>query len=264
MYERRIVMWDENPTDVYEGMLAETVALAGYGGDSIRAYYARPLGEGPFGGVILIPHMPGWDEISRELTRRFAHHGYLAICPNIYERFGAGQPSEVAGRAREAGGLYDDCVMGDVEGALAYLAAQPYSNGRVGVIGMCSGGRHAFLAGCRVEGLSAVVDCWGGRVVMAAEELSAANPVAPIDLTSQLASPLLGIFGNEDRFPTPEQVDLHEQELIKHGKDYEFHRYDGAGHGFWYYTGEAYRPTAAMDSLNKTLAFFAKHLKADG
>jgi len=255
-------MWDEHPTDLYESMLAETVTIKGFGGDDVRAYFARPLDGGPHPGVILIPHMPGWDEISREVARRFAHHGYLTICPNIYERFGHGQPAEVAGRAREAGGVSDDSVMGDVAGALDFLSTLPYSNGRVGVIGMCSGGRHAFLAACTVPGLAAAVDCWGGRVVMAPEELTPGTPVAPIDLTSQLGCPLLGIFGNDDRFPTPEQVDLHEQELIRHNKAYEFHRYDDAGHGFWYYTGESYRPTQAMDSWNKTLGFFAANLKA--
>jgi carboxymethylenebutenolidase len=126
---------------------------------------------------------------------------------------------------------------------------------------MCSGGRHAFLAGCQIEGLSAVVDCWGGRVVMPAESLNPAQPVAPIDLTGQLGCPLLGIFGNDDQFPSPAEVDLHEAELKKHGKDYQFYRYDGAGHGFWSYTGEGYRPTQAMDSWNKALTFFAEKLE---
>jgi carboxymethylenebutenolidase len=56
-------------------------------------------------------------------------------------------------------------------------------------------------------------------------------------------------------------VDRHEQELKKYGKDYEFHRYDGAGHGFWYYHTESYRPKQAMDAWEKTLTFMAKHLK---
>ncbi|MDR0459126.1 MAG: dienelactone hydrolase family protein [Coriobacteriales bacterium] len=253
-------MWNQLQTDAYEGMLAETVTLPGYQGDRIHAYFSRPLGAGPYPGIILIPHMPGWDEICRETARRFTQHGYSVLCPNIYERFGHGTPEEVAMLARQAGGVSDDSVMGDVEGALEFLSTLPYANGRVGVIGMCSGGRHAFLAGCRVPGLDAVVDCWGGRVVMSAEELSDANPVAPIDLTNQLACPLLGLFGNDDRFPTPEQVNLHEAELIKHGKDYTFYRYDGAGHGFWYYQGEAYRPVQAMDAWQKTFEFFKKHL----
>ena len=96
---------------------------------------------------------------------------------------------------------------------------------------------------------------------MTKEDLSPARPVSPIDLTPQLKVPLMGIFGNDDRSPTPEQVNQHEAELKKHGKNYVFHRYDGAGHGFWYYDRDAYRPVAAMDSWNKVFEFFAKHLK---
>ncbi|MCL2060809.1 MAG: dienelactone hydrolase family protein, partial [Oscillospiraceae bacterium] len=155
----------------------------------------------------------------------------------------------------------DDCVMGDSAGALKYVTSQTYSNGRAGVIGMCSGGRHAFLAGCRVDGFNAAVDCWGGRVVASKDDLTPERPVAPIDYTGELKCPLLGIFGNDDKSPPPDQVDIHEAELKKHGKEYEFHRYDGAGHAFWSYGGEAYRPKQAMDSWDKTLAFFDKHLK---
>ena len=254
-------MWNQWQTDSYNGMLAETIDISGYKGESIRAYYSRPLGAGPFPGVIIIAHMPGWDELNREVARRFSEQGYMAICPNIYQRAGHGTPSEVSGKMREAGGVPDDSVMGDCEGTLSYLSSQPYSNGKVGVIGMCSGGRHAFLAGCRVKGLSAAVDCWGGRVVMPPEALNESTPVAPIDLTAQLGCPLLGLFGNDDVAPPPDQVDMHEAELKKHGKDYEFHRYDGAGHAFWSYDREAYRPVQAMDAWEKTLAFYEKHLR---
>ena len=253
-------MWNKIQTDEYEGMLSETVIMPGYNGDRIHAYMSRPLGKGPFPGIILVPHMPGWDEINREIVRRFSHHGYAAICPNVYERYGHGLPGEISNKAREEGGVSDDSVMGDCRGALDYLSTLPYSNGRVGIIGMCSGGRHAFLAGCMVKGLHAAVDCWGGRVIMTEEELSLSNPVSPIELTSQLSCPLLGIFGNDDKFPTPEQVDRHEEELKKHGKEYAFHRYDGAGHAFWSYDRDAYRPAQAMDSWEKVFEFFNKHL----
>ena len=255
-----ISMWNQIQTDDYEGMQAETINISGYNNEHIHAYVARPLGKGPYPGVILIPHMPGWDEINRELARRFAHHGCVAVCPNIFERFGHGLPWDIAVKTREAGGVPDDSVMGDCQGALDYLVSMPISNSRVGIIGMCSGGRHAFLAGCRIKGLSAAVECWGGGVVMSREELSPARPVAPIDLTSQLSCPLLGIFGNDDKFPTPEQVNQHEAELKKHGKEYVFHRYDGAGHAFWSYDREAYRPAQAMDSWAKVFEFFNKHL----
>jgi len=254
-------MWNQIKTDEYEGMLAETMSITGYNGDRVHAYYSRPLGEGPFPGIVLIPHMPGWDEWCREAARRFSQHGYLAVCPDIYCRVAHGNPSEVAAKAREAGGVHDDCVMGDCKGALDFIKSQPNSNGKVGVIGMCSGGRHAFLAACTVDGFDAAVDCWGGGVVAPPETLSPARPVAPIDYTSKLKCPLLGIFGNDDKSPTAEQVDLHEAELKKHGKNYEFHRYDGCGHGFWYYHTDMYRPQQAMDSWEKTFDFFEKQLR---
>src|SRR6185312_8758126 len=71
-------------TMIYEGMIAETIAIAGDQNETISAYVARPLGPGPFPGIVLIHHAPGWDEWYYEATRRFAHHGYAAICHNLY------------------------------------------------------------------------------------------------------------------------------------------------------------------------------------
>ena len=101
-----------------------------------------------------------------------------------------------------------------------------------------------------------------GRVVMGKDELTEKQPVAPIELTRNLACPLLGLFGNEDRAPPPAQVDQHEAELKKHGKAYEFHRYDGAGHGFFYYDRPMYRIEPALDGWQKVFAFLSKHLAA--
>lgn len=253
-------MWNQMQTDAYSGMLSETISMAGHNGDYIRAYCSRPLGEGPFPGVILIPHMPGWDEFYWETTRRFSQHGYLAVCPNIFERFGHGTPEEVAGKARAAGGVRDETVMGDIKGAIKLIKSMSNSNKKVGVVGTCSGGRHAYLAACTVDGLDAAVDLWGGGVVAKKEDATPSRPVAPIEFTEKLSIPLLGIFGNDDHSPPPDQVDIHEEELKKFGKDYEFRRYDGAGHGFWYYQSPAYRPEQAMDSWGKVLEFCSKHL----
>jgi carboxymethylenebutenolidase len=96
---------------------------------------------------------------------------------------------------------------------------------------------------------------------MSQEELTPLQPVAPIDYTKDLSCPLLGLFGNEDQSPSPEQVNQHEQELIRHGKTYEFYRYDGAGHGFFYYDRLNYRPQQAMDGWQKVFAFFGRHLQ---
>ncbi len=247
-------------TDMYEGMLAETVTIHGANGDVINAYFARPLGPGPFPGMVVIHHMPGWDEWYREATRKFAHHGYAAISPNLYFRAGHGTPEDVAARVRAEGGVPDDQAVGDIEGAMKFLRSLPYINGKVGVFGTCSGGRHAYLAACRIQGFDAAVDCWGGRVVMSPGELTPKQPVAPIDYTPNLSCPLLGLFGEEDQNPTPEQVARHKEELKKYGKVYEFHMYPGAGHGFFYYNRPNYRQAQAVDGWQKIFAFLEKYL----
>ncbi len=247
-------------TDMYEGMLAETISVVGSQGEHIGAYYARPLGPGPYPGIVLIHHLPGWDEWYREAARRFAHHGYLAISPNLYHRLGHGTPEDVAAKARGEGGVADDQVVADVAGAMRYLRSLPYSNGKVGVFGTCSGGRHAFLAACQTQGFDAAIDCWGGRVVMSPEELTPKQPVAPIDYTADLSCPLLGLFGEEDHSPTPAHVAALEAALKQHGKAYEFHMYPNAGHGFFYYNRPNYRQEQAVDGWERIWAFLGKYL----
>ena len=90
-------------TNMYEGMLAETVTMHGANHEVINAYYARPLGAGPFPGMVVIHHAPGWDEWYREATRKFAHHGYAAISPNLYCREGHGTAEDVGAKVRAAG-----------------------------------------------------------------------------------------------------------------------------------------------------------------
>ena len=249
-------------TDMYEGMLAETVTVTGHNGDAIGAYFARPLGEGPFPGVVLIHHLPGWDEFYRETTRRFAHHGYAAISPNLYHREGHGTPEDVAAMVRADGGVADEQVVGDVVASARVLRGLPTSNGKVGLIGTCSGGRHTVLVASRSTEFDAAVDCWGGRVVMPEDELTEKLPVAPIDYTADLAAPLLGLFGADDQSPSPDQVAQHEQALQEHGKEFEFHMYDGAGHGFFYWNRPAYRIDQAMDGWDKIWDFFGRHLSS--
>jgi len=242
-------------------MTVETISINGHNGDTISAYVARPLGAGPFPGIVLIHHNPGWDEWYCETTRKFAHHGYAAISHNLFQRAGEGRSDDVAAKVRAEGGIPDAQAIGDSEGAVKWLRAQPWLNGKVGVIGSCSGGRLAFLYACHTKSIDALVELWGGRVVMKKEELTPKMPVAPIEFTKNLACPMLGLFGNDDAAPSPEQVNQHEAELKKHGKQYEFHRYDGAGHGFFYYDRPMYRVEQALDGWKKVFSFFEKHLK---
>jgi carboxymethylenebutenolidase len=253
-------MWNTFDTGAREGITAEVITIPGGGGDEIHAWLARPAGEAPVPGIVAVHHLPGWDEFYREFCERLARHGYAVICPDLFDRYGHGTPDDVAATVRSQGGVPDDSVVADCEAALRWLKAQPGSSGKAGIIGTCSGGRHALLAGSRVVGFDAVADLWGGGVVMAPEDLTPARPVAPIDYTAGLQAPLLGLFGNEDQHPSPEQVSQHEEELKRHGKTYEFHRYDGAGHGFFYYHWPLYRPEPAMDGWEKVFGFFGRHL----
>jgi carboxymethylenebutenolidase len=257
-------MWNSFSTDSDLGIDTEIALYAAGGGDRIHAYIARPKGEGPFPGVVVIHHLPGWDEFYQEFCERLARHGYFVICPDLYCRAGHGTPEDIAAKVRSEGGVHDDSVVADAAAALDWLVSQPGCTGQVGLIGSCSGGRHATLIASRTKGFAAVVDLWGGGVIAAQEQLTEARPVAPIDYTADLSAPLLGIFGNDDQFPPPEQVDLHEAELKKQGKEYEFYRYDGAGHGFFYYHTPMYRPEQAMDGWAKVLDFFSRKLGGKG
>jgi carboxymethylenebutenolidase len=245
----------------FRGLQSETVAVPGHGGDRAEAYYAHPTGHGPFPGIVIIHHFPGWDEWTCEVARKFAHHGFAAVAPSLYFRLGDGNDPAIVTQARAEGGMPDDQAVGDITGAANFLRAQPHGNGKVGVIGFCSGGRHALLCACNIPTLNAAVDCWGGNVVVEDKSrLTARQPKAVLDMVADLHCPLLGLFGNEDTNPSRADVNRLEQELKRHGKSYEFHRYDGAGHAFnaWYRPN--YRQEQAQDGWARTLDFFARHL----
>src|SRR5262249_60492763 len=109
---------------------------------ALTADVAKPSGPGPFPGVVLVHHLPGWDDFYMEMTRRFAHAGYFAVCHNLYEREGGqGNPDDVAAKVRAEGGIADAQMVGDTAAAVQRVRAQPRSNGTVGVIGTCYGGR---------------------------------------------------------------------------------------------------------------------------
>lgn len=252
--------WNEFPTAGPVSVSARIGTFPGGGGDGIHAYIARPDGDEPLPGVVLIHHMPGWDEFYQEFAERIARHGYEVISPDLYCRYGHGTPDDVAAKVRSEGGVHDDSVVADVAAAREWLVGRPTSTGRVAVMGTCSGGRHAVLAASRVSGFDAVVDLWGGGVIAAPEAASPARPVAPVTYTDQLSAPLLGLFGNDDKSPTAAEVDQHEAALVAAGKEYEFHRYDGAGHGFTYYHTPLYRQEQAMDAWARIFAFLADKL----
>jgi len=243
-------------------MCASTVPIHGHDGDEIPAYLAEPDGHAPRGGVVVIHHMPGYDRATKEMVRTFAVYGYSAICPNLFHRYAPGaSATDAAAAAFEAGGVPDAQCVGDVGRSARFLRALPTANGRVGVIGHCSGGRQAYVVAAHLD-LDAAIDCYGGRVVATPEELTPARPVAAIDMTPDLRCPLLGLFGAQDSNPDPEQVATIEAELREHGKEHEFHTFAGAGHAFFSVDRPNYRVEAAKEGWKLEWDFFGRHLAA--
>ena len=243
---------------------SEMLTLKGHNGDEIEAYYARPLGDGPFPGVVVIHHMPGWDEWTSEVVRKLAHHGYAAICapPLLPLRprraRTTSRPRSAPPAASRTPRSWATCrpasttcarsptpTARSASSASAPAAARPTSPPAA-----AGHRRRRRLLGRRRH----------RRRPGAANAGAARGADRPTRRTSRL--PLLGIFGNDDANPDPEQVNRTEAELKRHGKTYEFHRYDGAGHGFFAVDRPGYRPEQADDAWAKVFAFYEKHLGA--
>jgi carboxymethylenebutenolidase len=244
---------------VTDAMAAGTVWLTGHGGDDIEAYLAQPLDRSGFGSVVVLHHMPGYDEPSKEITRRFASRGYAAVMPNLHYRDAPGaSPDDAAAACRANGGVPDDRLVGDVSAAVSYLKALDGANGKAGVIGYCSGGRQSFLAACKLP-LDAAVDCYGAAIVRAPEGLPIKmTPI--VGLAGDLSCPLLGLFGEEDKYPTPEETAELSAELTRLGKEHEFHTYAGAGHSFFSVNRPSYRPEAASEGWERIWEFYGRLL----
>jgi len=233
--------------------------MKGHNGDEVEAYLARPDGTESIGGVVLIHHLPGYDSSTKEMARKFAAHGYAALMPNLYYRDSPdASPDDAAAAARAKGGVPDEQVVGDVAGAAAYLRGLAGSNGKIGVIGHCSGGRQAFLAACSLP-LDAAVDCYGGAVVHVPQGAPASmKPL--VGLSKNLSCPLLGLFGADDKFPTPAETAELSRTLDELSKPHEFRTFTGAGHAFFSVDRPSYRVEAAVEGWDKIWAFFGEHL----
>ena len=123
----------------YEALMAETVHIQGCRNETIEAYLARPFGAGPYPGVVVIHHMPGWDEASKEIVRKFAYHGYVALSPHLHVREVQGLTRRKTSKASGPRAAFRTAsAWGTLPGALGYIRNLPYLNGKVGIIGYCS------------------------------------------------------------------------------------------------------------------------------
>jgi len=256
----------------YDATLAETITLTSQDGEPIEAYLARPLTDRPLGGVVVLHHEPGYDEASKEYTRRLAVYGFNAICPHLHHRENPwGDPDDAAAETRRLGGAPDERVATDAAGAAAYLRAMSNANGRVGLIGFCSGARQAYYIGCTSTWADAIVNGGGGVIVdkpdkpptLPGPPPPGASPmlIEPIaHLTPGLSAPLLGLFGSEDLVPSPSEVAAQEKVLRDAGKDFDYHLFDGADHDFFDWSSGGYTPQAAVEGWRLVREFFTHHL----
>ena len=244
-----------------DAFLSQTISI-GSGDDEIEAYAALVQDSAPRGGVVVIHHMPGYDLESKEIVRRFASLGYNAVMPNLYHRDAPGAaPDDAAAAGRAKGGVPDERLVTDVTAGAAYLRALPNSNGKVGTIGYCSGGRQSVLAAIEVD-VDAAVDCYGAFVTGTVPDGFPLRVQPLNERVKGVRCPILGLFGKDDQYPSQEQVAEFEQLLKDAGKDYEFHSYEGAGHAFFAVDRPAFRPEAAKDGWTKIAAFYGKYLGA--
>jgi carboxymethylenebutenolidase len=228
-------------------------------GDTIRGYAARPAGDGPFPGLVLIPDVRGLSEHYRDVARRFAAKGFFTFAIDLYSREGAPDLPDMAAVFRWMRDLPDPRVIADLAGAVQFLAARPDVRAdRIGITGFCMGGQYALLAACRIDGLAACVSWYG---MLRNAEKTAAKPASPLDLADRLRCPYLGLFGAEDAIiPLADVAELRAI-LDREHKRYDIQIYPGAGHAFFNDTRpDAYRPEAAADAWPRAVAFLREHL----
>ena len=221
----------------------------------MRCFVALP-DKTPAGAIVIAQHAGGVDGFVREMTRRFAGAGFVAIAPELYHRTTSEAPQSMDDAMTMMGKLRDNQIVADCNAAIAHLKTMPeVKDDRIGVTGFCMGGRVAYLMATRNPELKASIVFWGGNIMV-----PWGDGPAPFDETAKIQCPVMGLFGEEDGNPNPADVAKLDAELTRHGKGHEFHSYAGAGHAFMNEGRPSYRKEASDDAWAKATAFFSKHL----
>lgn len=238
------------------GLVAGEVMIPTEDGSEIPAYRAKPEGQGLFPVVLVIQEIFGVHEHIKDVCRRFAHEGYLALAPEMFHRQG-----DVAGLAdfedilaivRE---VPDAQVMTDLDATVAYAAGQGGNVAQLGITGFCWGGRITWLYAAHSELVAAGV-AWYGRVT---GEASPLQPRHPVDVAAALNAPVLGLYGGEDTgIPMTEVAKMQAALEAAHSPS-TFHIYPNAPHAFHADYRPSYREAAARDGWRRTLAWFREH-----
>ena len=227
---------------------------------TMEGYLTQPEEEGRHPAVIVIQEIWGVNSHIQSVADRLPSLGYIGLAPAMFHREGpmtTGLHEEMDTALARMRRSTDADILADVNAAMDYLKAQSFVLGdKIGIVGFCYGGRVTYLASCNISDLAASVVFYGGGIGTALGD----GP-SPLEQTANIGCPMLGLFGEEDANPTPEDVAKMDAELTNYGKTHEFHSYAGAGHGFHCETRASYRQEAAADAWGKAVAWFDKHLK---
>ena len=210
---------------------------------TLGAYRADPAGA-PKGGMVVVQEIFGVNHHIRAVCDRLAALGYVAVAPAVFDRFvrnfeSGYTPDEIAHARSYLGNLNWDNMVKDIEAAVGDLK----NVGWKGVIGFCMGGTAAFLAACRIPGLSAAVAFYGGMIAKFADE----KPKCPLQMH----------FGEKDEGIPLTTV----EEIKKKQPQAETSVYPGAPHGFYCDERASYRKDAADIAWTRTVEFLGKHMK---
>jgi carboxymethylenebutenolidase len=223
----------------------------------IPAYRARPEGEGPFPVVLVVHEIFGVHEYIRDVCRRLARAGYLAIAPDLYVRHGdpTRLPSIQAIVDEIVARVPDAQVMSDLDAAAAWSASEHGDPKQVFATGFCWGGRIVWLYAAHRRDLAAGA-AWYGRL---RGPVRAETPEHPLDLTERRLAPVLGLYGAADAGIPLEDVLAMRKQLAAAASPSEIVVFPEAPHGFHADYRESYRPMPAEEGWRRMLEWFRRH-----
>ena len=238
------------------GITAGEVQIPTEGGN-MPGYSAKPSGGGPFPIVLVNEEIFGVHEHIKDLCRRLAKAGYLAVAPEIYAREGDLSTMTDVQQiiAQVVNKTPDAQMLTDLDNAVAWAGKNGGDVARLGVTGFCRGGRNTWLYDAHSPQVKAAV-AWYGPVKSATSDI---QPRTATDMAAQLHGPLLGLYGGQDTGITPADVEAAAAKARQAGKTVEIKIYPDAPHGFNADYRPSYRKADAEDGWQRMLAWFKKY-----
>jgi carboxymethylenebutenolidase len=238
------------------GLVAGEVKIPATGGE-IPAYRALPEKGNNFPVVLVVQEIFGVHEHIKDICRRFAKQGYLAVAPEMYARQGDVSKIENVQEiiSKVVSKVPDAQVMSDLDAAVAWAGKNKGNTNKLAITGFCWGGRIVWLYAAHNPKLKAGV-AWYGRLVGQTNELTPKNP---IDLAAQLKAPVLGLYGGADGGIPNDTVEKMREALKAANSKSEIILYPDTPHGFHADYRPSYRPTQAKEGWAKLLDWFKKN-----